>query len=201
MSVLVAKSADSGTAQIDGRNRVLDCARAAPATLEAGAVGVRYQCDLAGKAGCAGAWLRCWPPWRRFSSACACRGHRPTRNARLIRRPSGQTVTCSSSDADGFQAGAGVTNLTVNVVPGATVNDNGTAAIGVNDSNTVTNGGTLTAGAGLIGINAGSFNNLANNGTITVGNFAAAIAIEDNNTVTNSGTLAADHLAPGSSRA
>ena len=81
--------------------------------------------------------------------------------------------------------------------PGATVHDNGTAAIGVNDSNTVTNGGTLTAGAGLSGINAGSFNNLANNGTITVGNFAAAIAIGDNNKVTNSGTLAAGSSGAG----
>jgi hypothetical protein len=114
---------------------------------------------------------------------------------------SGQTVTCSGNDADGFQAGAGVNTLTVNVLPGATVNDNGTAAIGVNDSNTVTNGGTLTAGAGLIGINAGSFNNLANNGTITVGNCAAAIAIGDNNKVTNSGTLAAGSFGPESSRA
>ena len=137
---------------------------------------------------------------------------------------SGQTVTCSGNDADGFQAGAGVNTLTVNVLPGAIVSDNGTAAISVNDSNTVTNGGTLTVGALLTGINAGSFNNLtnnagitagdngigisaldfnnlANNGTITVGNFAAAIAIGDNNKVTNSGTLAAGSSGTGSSRA
>ena len=133
---------------------------------------------------------------------------------------SGQTVTCSGNDADGFQAGAGVNTLTVNVLPGAIVSDNGTAAISVNDSNTVTNGGTLTVGALLTGINAGSFNNLtnnagitagdngigisaldfnnlANNGTITVGNFAAAIAIGDNNKVTNSGTLAAGSSGTG----
>src|SRR4051794_29639466 len=47
---------------------------------------------------------------------------------------SGQTVTCSGTDADGFQAGAGVTNLTVNVLAGATVRDNGSVAIGLDDS-------------------------------------------------------------------
>jgi hypothetical protein len=59
---------------------------------------------------------------------------------------SGQTVTCSDTPG-GFQAGGGVDSLTVNVLPGATVSDGGGGVvIGVNDFNTVTNSGTLTAG-------------------------------------------------------
>ena len=38
---------------------------------------------------------------------------------------SGQTVTCSGNTPAGFQAGGGVDNLTVNVLPGATVSDGG----------------------------------------------------------------------------
>ncbi|WP_456619476.1 MULTISPECIES: autotransporter outer membrane beta-barrel domain-containing protein [unclassified Bradyrhizobium] len=124
---------------------------------------------------------------------------------------SGQTVTCSD-DANGFQAGAGVDSLTVNVLSGATVNDNGTVSIGVNDSSTVTNNGTLSAASGLIGIGVGNSNTVTNNGTITVlgngfgifgldhniianagtitaGDGGAAIRVGDNNTVTNSGAL------------
>ncbi|QQO34035.1 autotransporter domain-containing protein [Bradyrhizobium diazoefficiens] len=125
---------------------------------------------------------------------------------------SGQTVTCSGTDTDGFQAGIGVDSLTVNVLSGATVNDNGTVSIGVNDSSTVTNNGTLSAGSGLIGIGVGNSNTVTNNatitvldnglgilaidhniitnaGTVTTGDGGAAISVHDNNTVTNSGAL------------
>ncbi|MBR0829315.1 autotransporter domain-containing protein [Bradyrhizobium manausense] len=125
---------------------------------------------------------------------------------------SGQTVTCSGIDVDGFQAGVGVNSLTVNVLTGATVNDNGTAAISVNDLNVVTNNGTITVASGLTGISAGSNNTItnnagivaldngigiqavnnntiANNGTIATGDFGVAITVFDNNTVTNSGSL------------
>ncbi|MET3910821.1 uncharacterized protein with beta-barrel porin domain [Bradyrhizobium sp. S3.3.6] len=125
---------------------------------------------------------------------------------------SGQTVTCSGTDTDGFQAGAGVNSLTVNVLSGATVNDNGSVSIGLNDSNTVTNSGALSAGSGLTGVSAGNSNTVTNNGiitvldnglgisaldhnvianagTITTGDSGAAISVGDNNTVTNSGAL------------
>ncbi|MGY0570355.1 autotransporter outer membrane beta-barrel domain-containing protein [Bradyrhizobium sp. RDM12] len=125
---------------------------------------------------------------------------------------SGQTVTCSGTDADGFQAGAGINSLTVNVLSGATVNDNGSVSIGVNGSSTVTNNGTLSAGSGLTGISASNSNAVTNNGiitvldnglgisaldhnvianagTITTGDSGAAISVGDNNTVTNSGAL------------
>ncbi|WP_247987625.1 autotransporter outer membrane beta-barrel domain-containing protein [Bradyrhizobium sp. 186] len=133
---------------------------------------------------------------------------------------SGQTVTCSGTDADGFQAGVGVDSLTVNVVSGATVNDNGAVSIGVNDSNTVTNNGTLSAGAGLTGISVGNSNTVTNNstitvldnglgisalnnntianaGTITTGDGGAAISVQDNNVITNSGGLTVGTLATG----
>ncbi|MBR0821969.1 autotransporter outer membrane beta-barrel domain-containing protein [Bradyrhizobium liaoningense] len=125
---------------------------------------------------------------------------------------SGQTVTCSGTDADGFQAGAGVDSLNVNVLSGAIVNDNGALSIGVNNSSTVTNNGTVSAGSGLTGIAVGNFNTATNNstitvldnglgiqaidhnvitnaGTITTGDSGAAISVGDNNTVTNSGAL------------
>lgn len=125
---------------------------------------------------------------------------------------SGQTVTCSGTDTDGFQAGAGVDSLNVNVLSGAIVNDNGALSIGVNDSNTVNNNGTVSAGSGLTGIAVGNFNTVINNstitvldsglgiqaidhnvitnaGTITTGDNGAAISVGDNNTVTNSGAL------------
>jgi len=129
---------------------------------------------------------------------------------------SGQKVTCSGVDGDGFAAGVGVNNLTVNVLSGAVVNDNGSASITVNDSNTVTNSGTLAPASGLIGISAGSFNAITNNVTITVvdgtgisavnsniivnnsvisasgpGGGGVAISVFDNNTITNNGSLSA----------
>ena len=88
---------------------------------------------------------------------------------------SGQTVTCSGNDSDGFQAGA-LNNLTLNVLAGATVNGSVSAAIGLNDANTVTNWGTVTAGLGLTGIEVGSFNNVTNSATITVGNSGLGIS-------------------------
>jgi len=93
---------------------------------------------------------------------------------------SGQTVTCNGNDPDGFQAGGGVNNLTVNVQPGATVFDNGTAAIQVNDGNTVTNRGALTAGAGTNAIASANANNIINIGTITLGAGAFGIVVGDN---------------------
>ncbi|MBR1129602.1 autotransporter domain-containing protein [Bradyrhizobium iriomotense] len=104
---------------------------------------------------------------------------------------SGQTVTCSGTDADGFQAGAGVDSLNVNVLSGATVNDNGTLSIGVNNSSTVTNNGTLSAGSGLIGIGVDGANTVTNNGTITVLDNGRGILAIDHNIIANAGTIAA----------
>ena len=52
----------------------------------------------------------------------------------------GSTVTCTGNEPNGFSAGA-TNNLTVNVEPGATVQDGGGAVnpIDLNDGNTVTN--------------------------------------------------------------
>ncbi|WP_246583907.1 autotransporter outer membrane beta-barrel domain-containing protein [Bradyrhizobium iriomotense] len=103
----------------------------------------------------------------------------------------GQTVTCSGTDADGFQAGVGVDSLNVNVLSGATVNDNGTLSIGVNNSSTVTNNGSLSAGSGLIGIGVDSANTVTNNGTITVLDNGRGILAIDHNVIANAGTIAA----------
>ncbi|MFH0302845.1 autotransporter domain-containing protein [Bradyrhizobium sp. 31Argb] len=104
---------------------------------------------------------------------------------------SGATVTCSGLVPSGFEAGAGVNSLTVNVQSGATVGDNGIAAIGLNDSNTVINNGTLSAAPGSTGIFAGQNNTITNaaTGSITVGNFGNGIFVAGNSTVTNAGTI------------
>jgi hypothetical protein len=65
---------------------------------------------------------------------------------------SGQTVNCTGDAPTGFQASPGVDNLTVNVQPGATVEDNGLVAIGLNNGNMATNNGTVTAGPTVTGI-------------------------------------------------
>ena len=106
---------------------------------------------------------------------------------------SGQTVTCSGNTPAGFQAGGGVDNLTVNVLPGATVSDGGGGVvIGVNDFNTVTNSGTLAAGPNSTGIFAGVNNTIVNaaSGVITLGDDSVGIFAAGNSTVTNAG---ADH--------
>ncbi|PJG51072.1 autotransporter domain-containing protein [Bradyrhizobium forestalis] len=102
---------------------------------------------------------------------------------------SGQTVTCSGTDADGFQAGGGVDSLNVNVLSGATVSDNGTVSIGVNNSSTVTNNGSLSAGSGLIGIAAANSNTVTNSGSITVLDNGSGILVIDNNVIANAGTI------------
>ncbi|MFC4921197.1 MULTISPECIES: autotransporter outer membrane beta-barrel domain-containing protein [Bradyrhizobium] len=105
---------------------------------------------------------------------------------------SGQTVTCSGTDTNGFAAGGGVTNLTVNVLAGATVHDNSTASINVNDTNVVTNNGTVLAGSSLTGINGGNFNTVTNNSIITtVLDNSLGVSMLDNNTIANNGTIAA----------
>ncbi len=90
-------------------------------------------------------------------------------NAQCVPDPatSGQTVTCSGFLPDGFEAGAGVNNLTVTVQSGAILNDNGTAAVGLNDSNTVINNGTLNPDPSRTGLSAGNSNTVTNNGIIS----------------------------------
>ena len=104
---------------------------------------------------------------------------------------SGQTVTCSN-DADGFHAGGGVDNLTVNVLPGATVSDGGgPTAISVNDFNTIANSGTIAAGSASTGIFAGVNNTITNTATsiITVVDNGSGIFVAGNSTVTNAGAI------------
>jgi uncharacterized protein with beta-barrel porin domain len=115
---------------------------------------------------------------------------------------SGQTVTCSDNTPGGFQAGFGVSNLTVNVLPGATVSDGGGgAAISVMDSNTVNNAGTVTAGAFSNGILAFTDDNAINNlasGTITVGHDSAGISVLGERAKINSaGTINAGDFGAG----
>ena len=115
-------------------------------------------------------------------------------NAACVPDPasSGQTVTCSGNTLTGFQAGGGVNNLAVNVLPGATVSDGGGGVIiGVNDFNTVTNSGTLAAGPSSTGIFAGVNNTIVNaaSGVITLGDDGVGIFTAGNSTITNAGQI------------
>jgi len=130
----------------------------------------------------------------------------------------GSTITCSSPGTSGYQDATG-DNLTVNVQTGATVTDNGTAAILLRDRNTITNNGTVTATSTADAINAGADSsvtnngsisaadgnaiklgtnaslpaaaNVTNNGTITITNFGFGISVGANHRVVNNGTISA----------
>ncbi|MGN6572811.1 MAG: autotransporter outer membrane beta-barrel domain-containing protein [Pseudolabrys sp.] len=127
-------------------------------------------------------------------------------------------MTCSPPGTGGYLNAAG-DNLTVNVQSGATVNDNGLAAILLRDRNTITNNGTVTATGATDAINAGADNtvtnngsitaadgnaiklgtntslpaaaNVTNNGTITITNFGFGISVGANHRIVNNGTISA----------
>ncbi|MGL4290769.1 MAG: autotransporter outer membrane beta-barrel domain-containing protein, partial [Phreatobacter sp.] len=70
--------------------------------------------------------------------------------------------------------------------------------IGLNDSNVVTNNGTLTAvNPGANGINFGNFNLVTNNAAIVVGAGGSGLAGADNNVVVNNGTITAATFGKG----
>ncbi len=124
----------------------------------------------------------------------------PPANAACAPDPasSGQTVTCSGNTPAGFQAGGGIDNLTLNVLPGATASDGGGGVIiGVNDFNTVNNSGTLSAGPNSTGIFSGVDNTIVNaaSGVITVGDNGSGIFTAGNSTVTNAGAITAGDAA------
>ncbi|PIT05063.1 protein with a C-terminal OMP (outer membrane protein) domain containing protein [Bradyrhizobium nitroreducens] len=129
----------------------------------------------------------------------------PTTPARAQCAPdpaaSGQTVTCSGTDTNGFAAGGGVNGLTVNVLAGATVSDNGTAAISVNDGNTITNAGTLSVGASGTAIFGGQNNTVTNTVTGSITGLADAIGVYlfGGATVTNAGSIAVGNSSGGPS--
>jgi hypothetical protein len=100
----------------------------------------------------------------------------------------GSTVTCSGTDADGYNNANNT--LTVDVASGATVNDAaGNSSIDLVDGNTITNNGTITA-VNINGIDASDNNTITNNAAIS-STANDAIKSSSNNTVTNSGTLTA----------
>jgi hypothetical protein len=102
---------------------------------------------------------------------------------------SGDTVTCSGADNNGFNSAS--TNLTVDVLSGASVSvGNGLGAIGLSSGNTITNDGSIAAGALGSGILANANNMIINNGSIIAGANGFSIqTIGTGNTVINNGTL------------
>ena len=105
---------------------------------------------------------------------------------------SGQTVICSGNAPNGFQAAPGVDALIVRVGPNATVHDNGSVAIEVNDDSRVNNRGTISNHAGnfgVTGILAGNNNVVRNSGEIKLGLFGTGIFVGDNNTIRSSGDI------------
>jgi len=103
---------------------------------------------------------------------------------------SGTDVRCAGTPG-GFVAGTGVNGLTVVVDPGAVTTDNGTQSIGLNNNNTVTNNGTISASTlGALGLQVGTNNFITNNGTIsTTGAASTALAAGSATTITNEGKI------------
>jgi uncharacterized protein with beta-barrel porin domain len=87
----------------------------------------------------------------------------------------GQTVTCAGTDSDGFDAN-GATNLTINVVSGASVSSAAFATISIEALSTVTNNGTIGTGsfAGIFNV-LGAGNTVVNAGTIVGANTGIAL--------------------------
>jgi uncharacterized protein with beta-barrel porin domain len=105
---------------------------------------------------------------------------------------SGQTVVCSGNAPNGFQADPGVDNLIVRTGPNATVHDNGSVAISVNDFSRVNNQGTISnhpGNFGVTGIFAGNNNTILNPGEIKLGLGGTGISVGDNNTIRSSGDI------------
>jgi uncharacterized protein with beta-barrel porin domain len=105
---------------------------------------------------------------------------------------SGQTVICSGNAPNGFQADPGVEPLIVRVGPNATVHDNGSVAISVNDDSRVNNRGTISNHAGnfgVTGVSAGDNNVILNSGEIKLGLFGTGIFVGNNNIVRSSGDI------------
>jgi len=100
---------------------------------------------------------------------------------------SGQTVTCTGADTNGFAAGGGVNSLTLNVVPGATVTAPGTVIL-LNDLNTVTNAGTIAVTNFTYAIRANNQNTVTNNGLLAANAFNG-ISLNNQNLVVNNGTI------------
>jgi uncharacterized protein with beta-barrel porin domain len=109
----------------------------------------------------------------------------------------GDTVTCTAvpPDNNGFQAGAGVNQLTVNVLTGVTVQNVGGNVIRIRDLSTLTNNGTLFGGDDGTGVRAGSGNVMTNaaTGVIRVGDAITSdvygVRMGDGNAFTNLGII------------
>src|SRR5436190_10866224 len=74
----------------------------------------------------------------------------------------GTTVTCSTADPDGYN-GAAVNNLTINVIPSATVS--GTLSAGTTSA--VNNEGDINVGAGNTAVSVGGGSAVSNASTAT----------------------------------
>jgi uncharacterized protein with beta-barrel porin domain len=103
---------------------------------------------------------------------------------------SGQTVICQGNAPNGFIADPGVDALTVRVRTNATVRDNnGVAAISVNDNNVVNNRGVIIEKNSPFGVLAGDNNTIRNFGEIKAGPTGTGIFVGNNNVVRNIGDI------------
>jgi uncharacterized protein with beta-barrel porin domain len=113
---------------------------------------------------------------------------------------SGQTVVCTGNTPAGFQADPGVDTLIVRVRPNATVHDNGSVAISVNDDSRVNNRGTISnhpGNFGVIGVLAGDNNLILNSGQIKLGLGGTGISVGSNNVIRSSGDVTVGQVGTG----
>jgi uncharacterized protein with beta-barrel porin domain len=101
--------------------------------------------------------------------------------------PSGANVTCTGTETG--QVGNGTqNNVTVNVLAGASVVNNGSTSIQLNNNNVVTNNGTFN-GQSFFNAPAGSNNTVINDGTAILNGGTFAGTNGSNNTYINNGSI------------
>ena len=116
--------------------------------------------------------------------------------------PSGpNAVTCAPPGTGGYVATSD--GVTVTVQPGATVNDDGTQGISLNNTSAVTNNGTVNAASafstGIVLSGTGNTVTIGTTGVIAVtGDYATGINSNGANQITNNGTIYVSGLSDSS---
>src|SRR5688572_236185 len=100
----------------------------------------------------------------------------------------GTVVTCTGSVPTGFAATANL--LTINILAGAVINDNGTTGLDLGQRNTINNFGSIITGNTTTGILSNGNLNVVNNfGSIIAGDDSTLVTFVSRNTLTNNGTM------------
>ncbi len=115
-----------------------------------------------------------------------------TRQAQADCVINGTVVICSGATPAGFGTGT-ESNLTVNVLPSATVG----TGINIRDGNQITNQGTVSVGANATAVAAANNNQVANRGAIVTGDDGFGISLTGAGSAVNTGSILGGDNATG----